>query len=148
MAAVNESARRKIMQGNKGKNTKPEIAVRKALHQLGGRFRLHRKDLPGNPDIVMPGRNLCIFVHGCFWHQHSGCYLASNPRKNTAFWTAKFDANKARDQRNTERLIEMGWSVAVVWECELDNLDQLLSRLRTILDDHPLRSKGTSNQKG
>lgn len=142
MGAVNEeTARRKIMQGNKGSNTKPEVAVRKLLHQLGARFRIHRKDLPGKPDITLPGRNLCIFVHGCFWHQHEGCYLASSPRKNTAFWQAKFEANKARDERNIRQLRDMGWTTAVIWECELDNPNELRSRLQSLFEGNPLRSR-------
>lgn len=124
--------RRKIMRGNKPVNTRPEIRVRSALHAMGLRFRIHRKDLPGKPDIVLPRHNLAIFVHGCFWHQHSGCKLASRPRTNQEFWEEKFQANRLRDKRNELALEAMGWRVKVIWECEtMDtaNLDKVLDNL-------------------
>lgn len=124
--------RRKIMQANKPANTRPEIRVRKALHALGYRFRIHRKDLPGKPDIVLPKHNLVLFVHGCFWHQHPGCYLASKPKTREEFWKAKFEANRLRDKRNQLALEEMGWRVEVIWECQtLDpgGLDKVLGQL-------------------
>lgn len=111
-------ARSALMARIGGKNTKPEIVVRKMLHSLGGRFRLHRGDLPGRPDVVLPGRRLAIFVHGCFWHRHEGCKLASMPKTRHRFWTEKFAANVTRDRRNIEALEAGGWHVKVVWECE------------------------------
>jgi DNA mismatch endonuclease, patch repair protein len=101
-----------------GKNTKPEIAVRRVAHKLGYRFRLHRRDLPGNPDIVFPGRRVALFVHGCYWHRHGACRFAYNPKSNVEFWQAKFKNNVARDARAKEQLERMGWHVAVIWECE------------------------------
>jgi len=106
------------MRANKPANTRPEIRVRKVLHALGYRFRVHLKDLPGKPDIVLPKHNLVIFVHGCFWHQHPDCYLASKPRTRQQFWAEKFEKNRLRDKRNQLALEELGWRVEVIWECE------------------------------
>lgn len=113
----------------KGKNTKPEILVRRALHALGYRFRLHRGDLPGRPDIVLPKHKTVIFVHGCFWHRHPGCAKASTPKTRIDFWQDKFAANVARDSRNLDALREAGWQAIVVWECETKNPTALASRL-------------------
>ena len=101
----------------KGKNTKPEIMVRKALFAQGYRFRLHRKDLPGSPDVVLPGRNLVVFVNGCFWHGHSACRLAKMPTTRQEFWQPKLERNKNRDLESITALAELGWRVLVVWEC-------------------------------
>src|SRR3546814_11416036 len=100
-------------------NTSPELALRRALHALGFRFRLHRKDLPGKPDIVLPRYRTVVFVHGCFWHRHAGCKVATTPKSNTGFWIEKFDRNVARDSRSRELLETQGWNVIIVWECEL-----------------------------
>lgn len=100
-------------------NTSPELALRRAMHAIGFRFRLHRKDLPGKPDIVLPRYRAAIFVHGCFWHRHDGCKVASTPKSNTEFWVEKFDRNVTRDARAKQMLEEQGWRVIVVWECEL-----------------------------
>ena len=105
------------MLGIKGKNTKPEILVRKALFAEGYRFRLHRKDLPGSPDVVLPGRKLAIFVNGCFWHGHTGCRLAKMPATRPEFWRAKLERNKIRDLEAIGALEKLGWRVLVVWEC-------------------------------
>jgi len=102
----------------RSKDTKPEITVRSALHRLGFRFRLHRRDLPGNPDIVLPRHQAVIFVHGCFWHRHRNCPLAYKPKTRKAFWTSKFDGNVQRDRRNRTALRKAGWKVLVIWECE------------------------------
>lgn len=123
------------MQANKPANTRPEIRVRKALHALGYRFRIHRKDLPGKPDVVLPKYKLVIFVHGCYWHQHPGCYLASNPKTRQEFWRSKFEANRLRDKRNQLALEERGWHVAVIWECETFNQEGLSVRLLQIIAD-------------
>ncbi|NJL72977.1 MAG: DNA mismatch endonuclease Vsr [Candidatus Competibacteraceae bacterium] len=100
-------------------DTRPEMVVRRTLHAAGLRFRLHRRDLPGTPDIVLPSRRIVIFVHGCFWHQHEGCRKATIPKTRTEFWSRKFSENVRRDARNREALISAGWSVYVLWECEL-----------------------------
>lgn len=128
-------ARRRNMQANQSKNTSPEIRVRKALHALGYRFRVHRNDLPGKPDIVLPKYRLIVFVHGCFWHQHTGCKLASRPSSNTSYWKAKFDKNRLRDKRNQIALEEAGWEVAIIWECETRQSTTLNSRLRELLEN-------------
>lgn len=101
------------------KNTKPEMTVRRALHRLGFRFRLHRRDLPGRPDIVLPKYRTAIFVHGCFWHRHPGCRRTTTPKTREAFWRDKFDANILRDRKATEALERAGWKVLVLWECEI-----------------------------
>lgn len=106
-----------MMAGIKGKNTKPEMLVRKALFAAGYRFRLHRKDLPGSPDIVLPGRKVAIFVHGCFWHAHHGCRLAKLPATRPEFWSEKLGRNVARDAAALSALRLGGWRVLVVWEC-------------------------------
>lgn len=101
------------------KNTKPELLVRGALHRLGFRFRLHKRDLPGRPDIVLPKYRTVIFVHGCFWHRHPGCRRTTTPATRKAFWLNKFEANIARDRKATETLERAGWNVLVLWECEV-----------------------------
>jgi DNA mismatch endonuclease, patch repair protein len=100
------------------KNTKPELLVRSLLHKMGYRFRLHRKDLPGSPDIVLPKYRTVIFVHGCFWHRHPGCRRATTPKNNFEYWERKFDRNKERDEKAKSALGERGWNVLTVWECE------------------------------
>src|SRR5258708_6650561 len=111
-----------------GKNTSPEVRVRKAAHALGFRFRLHRRDLPGTPDIVFPKRRVALFVHGCFWHRHPGCPKASNPGTRPEYWKEKFDSNTARDGRVASELEAMGWRVAIIWECQTKEM-QALSRM-------------------
>lgn len=114
-------ARRRVMRGNKSKDTTPEVAFRRLLHAQGYRFRLHRKDLPGSPDLVFPSRRKVVFIHGCYWHGHEGCRRANVPKTNAGFWSAKIDANRSRDARNLALLAEAGWQSLVVWECELAN---------------------------
>ena len=120
---VDKQTRSRMMAGIRGKNTKPEIALRKALHAMGFRFRLHDKRLPGRPDIVLPKWKVAIEVHGCFWHRHEGCRYSSTPATRSDFWAEKFAANVARDRRNLEQLLEEGWRTAVVWECWLREKD-------------------------
>ena len=117
MDVVNAPIRSRMMSGIRGKDTKPEIVVRRTLHAARFRFRLHRRDLPGVPDIVMPGRRIAIFVHGCFWHRHKGCRLVKAPATNPEFWRAKLDSNVERDRRAISALQAAGWRVLIVWEC-------------------------------
>lgn len=112
------------------RDTKPEIVVRRLLHLIGRRFRLYRRDLPGTPDIVLPGARKAIFVHGCFWHRHEGCAKATLPKTRVEFWQEKFDRNVARDKRKEAELRAAGWDVTTVWECETRNLEALEMRLR------------------
>jgi DNA mismatch endonuclease (patch repair protein) len=117
MDIVSTSVRSTMMAGIKGKNTKPELIVRKALFAAGFRFRLHRQDLPGAPDIVLPGRKVAVFVHGCFWHRHAGCRFAKLPSSNKEFWKTKLDGNRKRDRKSINSLLALGWRVHIVWEC-------------------------------
>ena len=116
---VSKAVRSRMMGGIRGKNTNPEIIVRRWLHANGYRFRLHARDLAGSPDIVLPKWGALVFVHGCFWHRHDGCRYATTPASRRDFWEAKLEANKVRDQRNGYLLVEQGWRVAAVWECSL-----------------------------
>ncbi|MBA2933040.1 DNA mismatch endonuclease Vsr [Sphingomonas sp. CGMCC 1.13654] len=124
-------AKRSLMARFKGKNTRPEILVRQLLNRSGYRFRLHRRDLPGTPDIILPRHRIAIFVHGCFWHHHEGCRVAKVPASRSEFWRTKFATNKERDARNEALLEKAGWKVITIWECEArgDRLETLLSDL-------------------
>ncbi|MFN3583739.1 very short patch repair endonuclease [Phenylobacterium sp.] len=122
-----------VMRRVKGKDTTPELAVRRALTRLGARYRLHREDLPGKPDIVMPGRRLALFVHGCFWHGHDCARGARVPKQNRDYWTAKVARNVARDVRTREALAAAGWRVETIWECELRDPAALEGRLKALL---------------
>lgn len=122
------------------KNTKPEIAVRKHLHALGRRFRIHRRDLPGKPDIVLPSLRLAILVHGCFWHQHAGCRLASAPKSRRDYWGPKLEGNVARDAAARAGLEALGWRVEVVWECDARRPEKLATRVAEILAAVDLRA--------
>lgn len=119
-----------IMRAVRRANTTPEILVRKAAHSLGLRFRLHRRDLPGTPDLVFPKLRTVVFVHGCFWHRHAKCARATTPKTRAAFWLDKFDANVARDKRTTAKLRALGWRVIVIWECETGDTARLQRKLR------------------
>ncbi len=109
----------------KGKDTTPELRVRSTLHKLGYRFRLHRKDLPGKPDIVLPKYRTVIFVHGCYWHRHPGCKYAYTPKSRVEFWTKKFQENVERDRINDEALKIAGWKIWIIWECQTTDEIQL-----------------------
>lgn len=116
----------------KSKNTKPELIVRSLLHSMGYRFRLHRKDLPGKPDIVLSKYKTVIFVHGCFWHRHKGCKRCTTPSSNQEYWKNKFERNIANDKSHKVQLRGKGWKVFVIWECETNNLDKLQGKCTRI----------------
>ena len=118
----------------KSKNTKPEIVVRKMLYALGYRFRLHRKDLPGSPDIVLPKYKKVIFVHGCFWHRHENCKYASTPKTRKEFWNKKFTTNIERDIQIQEKIKNIDWRSVVIWECETKNIENLKGRIIDIFN--------------
>lgn len=122
---VNAVTRSRMMAGIKGKNTKPEMALRRALHARGFRYCLHSKKVKGRPDLVLPKHRAIIFVHGCFWHRHEGCRYATTPATRVAFWQAKFDANVARDSAVRGALLAAGWRVATIWECALRKPEQI-----------------------
>ena len=122
-----------VMRRVKGKDTTPELKVRKALTRLGARYRLHRKELPGKPDIVMAGRRLAVFVHGCFWHGHDCARGSRVPKQNRDYWTAKVGRNVARDARSRAELQALGWRVETIWECELKDAAALETRLKALL---------------
>lgn len=130
---VDKATRSRMMSSIKGKNTKPEMMVRRWLHSQGYRFRLHRKDLPGKPDIVLPKYNLVIFVHGCFWHQHLGCHYAYTPASNSEKWKAKLEGNKVRDEVQQQLLREMGWRVLTIWECGLKHSSLTTSEISPLI---------------
>ena len=117
------------------KDTAPELAVRRLLHRLGYRFRIHRRDLPGTPDICFPGRRKAIFVHGCFWHRHEGCRRTTTPMTRTSFWNEKFQRTVERDRANLRNLGELGWDVLIVWECEAARTETLRTRITEFLQD-------------
>lgn len=127
--------RSKVMARVRGKNTKPELAVRRQAHAMGFRYRLHDRRLPGTPDLVFPGRRKVVLVHGCFWHRHEDCALARLPKTRRDFWEPKLRGNKERDQRNMADLENLGWQVLVVWECETKDQLGLAARLRRFLND-------------
>lgn len=132
---LTRAQRKKNMQHIKSVNSKPEMKVRSFLHKNGFRFRLHRKDLPGKPDIVLPKYSTVIFVNGCFWHQHPNCKKANIPNSNKEYWIPKLEKNKARDKKNKQQLTKAGWNYIVIWECQLSSqkikktLDSLLIKL-------------------
>jgi len=134
MDRISPEKRSEIMSRIKGKDTKPELVVRRLLHRMGYRFRLHRKDLPGKPDVVLPKWRTVVFVHGCFWHGHD-CPRGSGPATNAEFWREKIRRNKERDERATAELEAAGWAVKTVWECELKNPEALLPKLRMAATD-------------
>lgn len=143
---VDKSTRSRMMAGIQAKNTRPEILLRRILHRAGFRFRLHQKQLPGSPDLVLPRYRTVIFVHGCYWHRHPRCRLAYIPKTRTEFWQEKFGGNVARDLRDTDALLAAGWRVVIVWECGLravakgeKSLDWLIEELQGPLPAAALR---------
>lgn len=117
----------------RSENTKPEMIVRRLVFGMGYRYRLHCRDLPGKPDLVFRSRKAVVFVHGCFWHRHSGCSLARLPKSRVEFWTTKLEGNRARDTSKIKALQAAGWQVLVIWECELKDKEVLAERLRRFL---------------
>jgi DNA mismatch endonuclease (patch repair protein) len=128
-----QEKRSAVMRRVKGKDTSPELTVRKALTRLGARYRLHRKDLPGSPDVVLPGRRLALFVHGCFWHGHDCARGARVPKANRDYWVGKVARNRARDETSRAALAALGWRVETLWECELKDTAALRERLERLL---------------
>lgn len=116
-------------------DTKPEMVVRRLIHGMGYRYRLHGKDLPGKPDIVFRGRKKVIFVHGCFWHRHSNCNLARIPKSRRDFWVPKLEGNRKRDLRNQRALSAMGWKYLVIWECEIRDREAVAEKVRRFLEN-------------
>ena len=131
--------RRRIMQAVKSKNTTPELSVRRLLHRMGYRYRLHRDDLPGKPDIAFVSRRRAIFVHGCFWHGH-GCRKGRPPKSRLDYWLPKLRVNIARDRTKVEQLEVIGWRVLTVWQCDLSDLDTLAVRIRRFLAESKSRA--------
>ena len=134
MDRLSRGERSRNMGRIRAKDTAPELAVRKVLTELGVRYRLHRQDLPGRPDIVFSPRRKIILVHGCFWHQHPECQDAGVPKSRVEFWTEKLGRNVQRDSAQLNRLRELGWAVRVIWECEIRDINQLTAKLRAFLD--------------
>ncbi|MFC5846294.1 very short patch repair endonuclease [Aminobacter ciceronei] len=133
MDHLSAAARRDLMRRIRGQDTAPEMRVRRALHRLGFRFRIHRRDLPGTPDVLLPRYKTAMFVHGCFWHRHPGCKRASQPATNAERWKQKFARNIERDRIVERELSALGWTVAVIWECEARNEEALSKRIVDLL---------------
>jgi len=135
MDTLTPEQRSERMSRVRNKDTKPEMRVRRLVHALGYRYRLHGGRLPGRPDLVFKSRRKVIFVHGCFWHRHEGCALCRMPKSRLRFWKPKLNANRERDLANQDRLTELGWDYLIVWECELRDMDVLASRVSSFLGD-------------
>lgn len=134
MSDIFEPAKRsEIMSRIRGRDTKPELVVRRIAHRLGFRYRLHRQDLPGRPDIVFPRYRAIIMVHGCFWHRHPGCKYAYTPKTRVQFWRKKFEGNVVRDRRIELALSELGWRTMVIWECETKDHQDVAARIESFL---------------
>ena len=149
MDIVDSKTRSKMMASIRGKNTKPELMLRKQLFALGFRYRLHEK-LPGKPDILLRKYRAAIFVHGCFWHRHHGCRYATTPKTRPEFWKAKFESNVTRDHQNKNELLKLGWRVAIVWECGIKHTpdicaETVASWLRSDLDTLEFPQTGNPN---
>lgn len=136
MDTITREHRSALMSRIRSKNTAPELAVRSILHRLGYRFRLHRKDLPGTPDVVLPRHRKIVLVHGCFWHGHT-CQLASKPKSNKGYWSPKIAGNQARDTRNRKVLEAAGWTVLELWECDIRKLEGIEQQLRQFMKKPP-----------
>lgn len=134
MDSVTPARRSEIMGRVRSRHTKPEMTIRRMVHAMGYRYRLHAKDLPGKPDLVFRARKKVVFVHGCFWHRHAGCALARLPKSRQEFWLPKLEANRLRDMKNESALRDAGWGVLTIWECELSDIARLKTRIRGFLD--------------
>ncbi len=132
---ISREQRSKVMALVRSKDTKPEMAVRKLVHRLGFRYRLHGQKLPGRPDLVFKKRKKVIFVHGCFWHRHENCKHARMPKSNTEFWIEKLNQNKIRDDKNLETLAQLGWKSLIIWECEIRDILELEKRIIVFLNE-------------
>ncbi len=132
---VDKATRSRMMSGIRAKDTKPELAVRSVLHRAGFRYQLHRRDLPGKPDLVFPKYRMLIFVNGCFWHRHQNCHLAATPKTNAKFWAEKLSLNVKRDKRVIAALHRLGWHVLNIWECEVNDLGlrKLFSKIERVV---------------
>jgi DNA mismatch endonuclease (patch repair protein) len=126
---ISRSRRSWLMSRVRSKNTTPELRVRRVAHALGLRFRLHRRDLPGKPDLVFPKHRIAIFVHGCFWHRHENCAKATSPKSREEYWTEKFRQNERRDAEASNRLTALGWNVTIIWECETKDEARLAQQI-------------------
>lgn len=122
-----------IMSRIKGKDTKPELLVRRLIYGMGYRYRLHSKDLPGKPDVIFPSKRKVIFVHGCFWHQHNGCKANHIPKSNIDYWVPKLKKTKARDAENQKKLLDKGWKCLILWECQLKKIDIVKQNIQYFL---------------
>ncbi len=134
MDNVSPARRSEIMGRVRSRDTKPEMVVRRLVHAMGYRYRLHARDLPGRPDLVFRPRCKAIFIHGCFWHRHPSCVLARLPKSREDFWLPKLEANRQRDLKNERALQDAGWKVLAVWECELGDVAELKNRIKEFLD--------------
>lgn len=132
---ISREQRSKVMALVRSKDTKPEMAVRKLVHRLGFRYRLHGQKLPGRPDLVFKKRKKVIFVHGCFWHRHENCKHARLPKSNTEFWIEKLNQNKLRDDKNLGTLTQLGWKSLIIWECETRDIVELEKRIIVFLNE-------------
>ncbi|WP_456269913.1 DNA mismatch endonuclease Vsr [Kushneria sp. AK178] len=131
---VDAATRSRMMAGIQGKNTKPELLVRRYLHACGYRFRLHRRDLPGTPDLTLPRHRCVIFVHGCFWHRHEHCFYATSPATRKSFWQEKLAGNVMRDRRQLQQLNDLGWHAVIVWECGLRHIPAQLHEILPLIE--------------
>lgn len=134
MDSVTTARRSEIMGRVRSRDTKPEMTVRRMVHAMGYRYRLHATDLPGRPDLVFRSRRKVVFVHGCFWHRHAKCALARLPKSRQDFWRTKLNLNRQRDMRNERALLDSGWDVLTIWECELKDIVQVTIQIREFLD--------------
>ena len=134
---ISSARRSENMRAIRSKNTSPERRVRSAAYRLGLRFRLHRSDLPGSPDLLFPGRRTALFVHGCFWHRHENCPAATTPKTNAEYWSRKFGRNVERDRESKRKLEVAGWKVLVIWECETKNKESIEAFLRKNFFTYP-----------
>jgi DNA mismatch endonuclease, patch repair protein len=137
MDRISPAQRSKLMASVRSTNTRPELAVRRVLHRLGYRFRLHSNDLPGKPDVILPKWRVAVLVHGCFWHHHRRCPKATLPKSHVLFWTRKLNDNRRRDRKVQRQLNNLGWRVCVVWECEVADIETLAEALDQFIRQRP-----------